>query len=198
MEGYLRFRGKCKEWQAAHDKVLRLVTAFQSQVGKTKEIEEPPMVEDEGMELVGLRGYGGNRSLDAYLAEGTLAALKEYPRKVQELLLDMYDILEETKKRIMTMTTAEALDSGPSGMQCSPMQYLRFITAELDMYESEYQHIAIVMASMEFATATGTMNAFMTSLSTQPFINIDTILAITEQHNHSYHLMKAEPKDEWV
>ncbi|EQC38227.1 hypothetical protein SDRG_04654 [Saprolegnia diclina VS20] len=198
MEGYLRFRGKCKEWQAAHDKVIRLVTAFQSQIGKTKEVEEPPTVEDEGMELLGLHGYGGNRSIDGYLAEGTLAALKAYPRNVQDLLLDMYDILEETQKRIMAMSTSEAVDTGPSGMQVSAMQYLRFIKIELDMYESEYQQIAITMASMEFATATGAMNAFMTSLSTQPFINIDTILAITEQHNFSYQLLKAEPKDEWV
>ncbi|OQS02645.1 hypothetical protein THRCLA_04997 [Thraustotheca clavata] len=199
MEGYLRFRRKCKQWQAAHDRLVQLVHAYQAQVGRAWILgTRPPVLEDEGIELIGPRGFGGNGYLDVYLTEDTYGTLCAYPRKVQDLLCDMYEIYQETKNSVRRMKTAEAVDKGPSKMQVSPMEYVSYISTEVDMYESEYQHIEIVLSSMHFETPLNLMNAFMTSLSTQPFLDIETIMAITERHNHSYRLMKAVPHDEWV
>ncbi|KAF0694471.1 Aste57867_14639 [Aphanomyces stellatus] len=167
MEGYLRFRQKCKEWQEAHESLLRKITSFQSQV-ESMRAKLATAAEDGG---------ALNRSMDPFFVEELFESIQESPPKLEAILQDMYAIYNETR---------DAQEEGQAIAPCTRRDYIGFIGIELDMYEAEYQHAECLVKLLRFDTPSNVWNTYITSLSTQPFLDIDVICDITEKHNFSY------------
>ncbi|RHY06930.1 hypothetical protein DYB28_009140 [Aphanomyces astaci] len=162
MDGYLRFRQKCKEWQTGHDTLLRMLSSFQSQVESMR-----GKLSDEDTLML-------NRPMDPFRLEELFVSIQEMPPKLESILHDMYDIYHDTRN-------ASSHDSKKEhGAPCSRRDYIGFVGVEVDMYEAEFQHIEAVVNSLHFDTPSNVWNTYITSLSTQPFLDMDVLSAITE------------------
>ncbi|ETV97700.1 hypothetical protein H310_09585 [Aphanomyces invadans] len=167
MEGYLRFRKKCKEWQDGHDVLLRKLSSFHGQLDSMR---GKLSVNDSAVL---------NRPMDPFSVEELFASIQEMPAKLEAILLDMYAIYQETKR-----SQADRMDG--NAPLCSRRDYIGFIGVEIDMYEAEFQHIETAVNSLHFDTPSNVWNTYITSLSTQPFLDMDVLSEITEKHNFSY------------
>jgi hypothetical protein len=83
MNGYLRFREKCKEWQQCHDGLIRLMTSFQSQLetvrhASMQSIDVTPKAET----AANVAGeWGLNPPYDPHLLEDLLHPVKRTLRR---------------------------------------------------------------------------------------------------------------------
>ncbi|KAH9090656.1 hypothetical protein Ae201684P_014451 [Aphanomyces euteiches] len=159
MEGYLRFRQKCKEWQQVHETLLRLLSSFQSQV------------ESMRSKLGSLAQPSLNQPIDPLWIEDLFVSIQDTLPALEAILKDMYIIYEDTMRE-ETKPLAKAL--------CSRRDYIGFVGVELEMYEAEYQHTEVLVKNLRFDTPSNIWNTSITSLSTQPFLDLDVITDITE------------------